>query len=169
MSYYLGRTLPIAFDKVVARTMEALKKEGFGVLTEIDVKETLKKKIGVDFPNYKILGACNPALAYEALKLENKVGTMLPCNVVVRDAGNGQTEVAAVDPVASMLAIDNPELKRAAEQVRAKLERVVAELWSAKQHHELQRISLTRYHRRSEDRVDAGRSHLGSRHANAAP
>ena len=128
MSYYLGRVLPIAFDEAVTRTMDALKKEGFGVLTEIDVKETLKKKIGVDFPSYRILGACNPALAFEALKLENKVGTMLPCNVVVRDAGNGQTEVAAVDPVASMQAIDNPELKRAAEQVRAKLERVVAAL-----------------------------------------
>ena len=128
MSYYLGKTLPIAFDEAVARTMEALKKEGFGVLTEIDVKETLKKKIGVDFPSYRILGACNPALAYEALKLENNVGTMLPCNVVVRDAGNGQTEVAAIDPVASMQAIDNPELKRAAEQVRAKLERVIAAL-----------------------------------------
>jgi uncharacterized protein (DUF302 family) len=128
MSYYLGKTLPIAFDEAVARTMEALKKEGFGVLTEIDVKETLKKKIGVDFPNYRILGACNPALAYEALKLENKAGTMLPCNVVVRDAGNGQTEVAAIDPVASMQAIDNPELKRLAAQVRAKLEKVVAAL-----------------------------------------
>lgn len=128
MSYYLGRLLPIAFDEAVARTMDALKKEGFGVLTEIDVRETLKKKIGIDFPSYRILGACNPALAYEALKLENKVGTMLPCNVVVRDAGNGQTEVAAIDPVASMLAIDNPELKKAAEQVRAKLERVVANL-----------------------------------------
>lgn len=128
MSYYLGKVLPIAFDEAVTRTMDALKKEGFGILTEIDVKETLKKKIGVDFPSYRILGACNPALAYEALKLESKVGTMLPCNVVVRDAGNGQTEVAAVDPVASMQAIDNPELKRAAEQVRAKLERVVAGL-----------------------------------------
>ena len=128
MSYYLGRTLPLGFDEAVARTTDALKKEGFGVLTEIDVRETLKKKIGVDFPSYKILGACNPALAYEALKLESKVGTMLPCNVVVRDAGNGQTEVAAIDPVASMQAIDNPELKRAAEQVRAKLERVVTAL-----------------------------------------
>ncbi len=128
MSYYLGKVLPIPFDEAVTRTMDALKKEGFGVLTEIDVRETLKKKIGVDFPSYRILGACNPALAYEALKLENKVGTMLPCNVVVRDAGNGQTEVAAIDPVASMQAIDNPELKRAAGQVRAKLERVVAAL-----------------------------------------
>lgn len=128
MAYYFGKTLPIAFDEAVARTIDALKTEGFGVLTEIDVRETLKKKIGVEFPNYRILGACNPALAYEALSLENKVGTMLPCNVVVRDAGNGQTEVAAIDPVASMQAIDNPALKRAAEQVRAKLERVVAAL-----------------------------------------
>ena len=128
MSYYLGKTLPLAFDEAIARTIDALKKEGFGVLTEIDVRETLKKKIGVEFPNYRILGACNPALAFEALSLENKVGTMLPCNVVVRDAGNGQTEVAAINPVASMQAIDNPALKRAAEQVRAKLERVVAAL-----------------------------------------
>jgi len=128
MSYYLGKVLPLAFDEAVTCTMEALKKEGFGVLTDIDVRETLKKKIGVEFPSYRILGACNPALAYEALKLESKVGTMLPCNVVVRDAGNGQTEVAAIDPVASMQAIDNPELKLAAIQVRAKLEKVVAAL-----------------------------------------
>lgn len=128
MSYYLGRMLSLSFDAAVARTMDALKKEGFGVISDIDIKETLKKKIGVDYPSYRILGACNPALAYEALKLENKVGTMLPCNVVVRDAGNGQTEVAAIDPVASMQAIDNRELKRAAEQVRAKLEKVVAHL-----------------------------------------
>lgn len=128
MSYYLGKMLPITFDEAVARTIDALKKEGFGIITEIDVKETLKKKIGIDFPSYRILGACNPALAYEALKLEDKVGTMLPCNVVVRDAGGGQTEVAAIDPVASMQAIDNPELKQAAQQVRAQLERVVAQL-----------------------------------------
>ncbi len=128
MSYYLGRMLSLSFDAAVARTMDALKEEGFGVISDIDIKETLKKKIGVDYPSYRILGACNPALAYEALKLENKVGTMLPCNVVVRDAGNGQTEVAAIDPVASMQAIDNRALKRAAEQVRAKLEKVVAQL-----------------------------------------
>ncbi len=128
MPYYLSKMLPISFDDAVTRTTDALKKEGFGIITEIDVKETLKKKLGVDFPSYRILGACNPALAYEALKLEDKVGTMLPCNVVVRDAGGGQTEVAAIDPVASMQAIDNPELKRAAQQVRARLERVVAQL-----------------------------------------
>ena len=86
------------------------------------------KKLGVDFPNYRILGACNPARAYEAIKLESKVGTMLPCNVVVRDAGNGQTEVAAVDPVAPKEAIDNPELKRIAAQVRTRLEKVVTAL-----------------------------------------
>lgn len=128
MSYYLGRMLPLSFDSAVARAIDALKMEGFGIISDIDIRETLKKKIGVDFPSYRILGACNPALAYEALKLENKVGTMLPCNVVIRDAGNGQTEVAAVDPVASMQAIDNPELKRAAEQVRVKLEKVVTQL-----------------------------------------
>jgi uncharacterized protein (DUF302 family) len=128
VSYYMAKTLPVSFDEAVARTIEALKHEGFGVLTQIDVKETLKAKLGAEFPNYKILGACNPALAFEALKLESKVGTMLPCNVVVRDAGNGQTEVAAIDPVASMMAIDNPALKLVARQVRAKLERVIAQL-----------------------------------------
>ena len=125
MSYYLGKILRMPFADAVARTTEALKKEGFGIITQIDVKETLKVKIGVDFPAYQILGACNPSLAYQALKLENKVGTMLPCNVVVRDAGGGNTEVAAIDPVASMQAIDNPELKRAAEHVRGKLQKVV--------------------------------------------
>ena len=126
MSYYMGKTLSVTFDEAVNRTVEALKREGFGILTEIDVSQTLKKKIGVEFPSYRILGACNPTLAYEALKLENKVGTMLPCNVVVRDAGNGQIEVAAIDPVASMQAIDNPALKQAAGQVREKLERAMA-------------------------------------------
>ena len=126
MPYYMGKTLSVSFDEAVNRTVEALKREGFGVLTEIDVSQTLKTKIGVEFPKYRILGACNPTLAYEALKLENKVGTMLPCNVVVRDAGNGQIEVAAIDPVASMQAIDNPALKQAAGQVREKLERAMA-------------------------------------------
>jgi len=128
MTYYLGRTLSVGFDEAVARTIAALKIEGFGVLTEIDVKETLKKKINADIPSYRILGACNPKLAYEALQLENHVGTMLPCNVIVRDAGHGQTEVAAIDPVASMMAIDNPALKIAAQEVRAKLERAIANL-----------------------------------------
>lgn len=128
MTYYIQRVLPIAFDEVVTRTKAALKAEGFGILTEINVQETLKTKIGVDFPKYIILGACNPALAHEALLLENKVGTMLPCNVVVRDAGDERTEVAAIDPVASMQAIDNPALKEAAQIVRSKLDRVVAQV-----------------------------------------
>lgn len=126
--YYVRKTLRMAFDEAVIRATAALKEEGFGILTEIDVRATLKTKLDVDFPNYRILGACNPELAYKALTLENKVGTMLPCNVVVRDAGDGQTEVAAINPVASMLAIDNIALKRTAEEVRAKLERVIAAL-----------------------------------------
>ncbi len=120
--------LSIAFDEAVTRTIEALKKEEFGIITEIDVKATLNKQIGIGFPSYRILGARNSALAYEALKLEDKVGTMLPCNVVVRDAGRGQPEVTAIDPVASMQAIDNPELNRAARQVRVRLQSVVAQL-----------------------------------------
>ena len=128
MSYYLSKTLSTDFDSAVARTIDALKAEGFGIITDIDIKKTLKVKIGVDFPSYRILGACNPALAYEALTLESKVGTMLPCNVVVRDAGNGATEVAAVDPVACMQAIDNPKLKEAAVQVRERLKTVIAQL-----------------------------------------
>jgi uncharacterized protein (DUF302 family) len=128
MSYYLSKMLSVPFDEAVIRATDALKLEGFGILTDIDVGATLKTKIGVDYPDYRILGACNPALAHEALMLENKVGTMLPCNVVVRVAGDGQIEVAAIDPVASMQAIDNPALKEAAGQVRAKLEKVIAGL-----------------------------------------
>jgi len=128
MTYYIARKLSSGFDEAVARTIAALKTEGFGVLTDIDVKATMKQKINADILSYRILGACNPALAYEALKLEAHVGTMLPCNVIVRDAGNGETEIAAIDPVASMQAIDNPALKVAAQEVRAKLERVIASL-----------------------------------------
>ena len=125
MSYYFSKTLPVAFDEAVQRSIEGLKQEGFGIITEIDVKETFKKKINVDFRNYRILGACNPTLAHDALKLEDKVGTMLPCNVVVQDLGGGRTEVAAIDPVASMQAIENPGLRRAAEQVQAKLKKFI--------------------------------------------
>jgi uncharacterized protein (DUF302 family) len=128
MSYYFSKTLPVGFDEAVRRSIEGLKQEGFGVITEIDLKETFKKKINVEFRNYRILGACNPMLAHEALKLEDKVGTMLPCNVVVQDLGGGKTEVAAIDPVASMQSIDNAELKRAAEQVGAKLKAFIAAL-----------------------------------------
>lgn len=128
MGYYFSKILPLAFEQAVKRTTEALKEGGFGIITEIDVKDTLKKKINVDFRNYRILGACNPALAYEALQIEDKVGTMLPCNVVVQEIDGGKTEVAAIDPVASMQAIDNQRLKQAAEQVRAELKKVIESL-----------------------------------------
>lgn len=128
MSYYFSKTLPIGFDEAVQRATDALKKEGFGIITEIDVTQTLKAKIGADFRNYRILGACNPKLAHEALQLEDKIGTMLPCNVVVQDAGNGQTEIAAIDPVASMQAVDNPRLAQAAAHVQALLRKAIDEL-----------------------------------------
>ena len=128
MTYYFAKTLTAGFDDAVRRTTEALKQEGFGIITEIDVKDTLKKKINVDFRSYRILGACNPTLAHEALQIEDKVGTMLPCNVVVQDLGEGRTEVAAIDPVASMQAIDNPRLRQAAERVQALLKKVIASL-----------------------------------------
>ena len=128
MSYYFAKTLGSGMDETLSRVVEALKQEGFGVLTQIDVKATMKDKLGVDFRYYRILGACNPTLAHEALQLEDKVGAMLPCNVVVQAVGPNRTEVAAIDPVASMQAIDNPRLKEAAEQVRAKLRRVIDSL-----------------------------------------
>ena len=128
MTYYYSKTNEGPFDQAVARTREALSKEGFGVISEIDVSKTLKNKIGVDFRPYLILGACNPALAHEALKLEDKVGTMLPCNVVVQDAGDGRIEVAAIDPAAYMQAIDNPALKNKAAEVGAKLQAALARL-----------------------------------------
>ena len=128
MSYYIATKISAGFDETIARVEEALKAEGFGVLTRIDVRETLKAKIGADFRPYTILGACNPALAHEALQLEDKVGTMLPCNVVVQSWGDNETEVAAIDPVASMQAIDNAGLKKAAGEVRDRLARVVGAL-----------------------------------------
>lgn len=128
MSYYFAKTLALGFDEAVQRTTEVLKQEGFGIITEIDLKETFKKKLGIEFRNYRILGACNPALAHEALQLEDKVGTMLPCNVIVQEVGGGKVEVAAIDPVASMTAIDNPRLKQAAATVQAKLKKVVGTL-----------------------------------------
>ena len=128
MSYSFAKTLTIGFEDAVRRTTEVLKQEGFGIITEIDVKDTFKNKINVDFRHYRILGACNPTLAHEALQIEDKVGTMLPCNVVVQDAGDGTIEVAAIDPVASMQAIDNPRLKQAAARVQAKLKKVIETL-----------------------------------------
>lgn len=128
MSYYFARSLQAGFDEAVVRTREALAREGFGVISEIDVAKTMKAKLGADFRPYLILGACNPRMAYEALKMEDKVGTMLPCNVVVQERAPGQTEVAAIDPVASMQAIDNPRLLALARTVSDKLKAVVASL-----------------------------------------
>jgi uncharacterized protein (DUF302 family) len=128
MDYYFSKTLKITFDEAVAKVTEELKKGGFGVLTEIDVKETLKKKLNVDFRKYRILGACNPPFAYRALQAEDKIGLMLPCNVIVQELPGGKVEVAAIDPVASMAAIDNPKLRDVGEQVRAKLKAVIDNL-----------------------------------------
>jgi uncharacterized protein (DUF302 family) len=128
MSYHFSKSLATSFDEAVARVISELKKEGFGVLTEIDVKETLKKKLNVDFKNYRILGACNPSFAHQALQAEDKIGTMLPCNVIVQEQAQGNVEVSAVDPLASMQAIQNPNLRDIAEQVRAKLKTVVDSL-----------------------------------------
>lgn len=128
MSYYFNRKVEGAFDEVEERTRASLKKEGFGVLTEIDVKETLKKKLDVDFRRYKILGACNPTFAYKALMTEDKIGTMLPCSVIIQETDGGDVEVAAIDPKASMQAIQNPDLGDVANKVREKLRRVVENL-----------------------------------------
>ena len=128
MAYYFSKILEADFDDAVRRTVESLKEEGFGVLTDIDVKDTLKKRIGADFRRYRILGACNPRLAHEALQAEDKIGTMLPCNVVVQETADGKVEVAAIDPVASMMAIDNPRLGKTAGSVREKLQHVVDRL-----------------------------------------
>jgi len=128
MSYYFSKTLPCDFDEAVQRTTEALKKAGFGIITEIDVRETLKKKLGADFRNYRILGACNPRMAHEALEMEDKIGTMLPCNVIVQDVGGDETEVAAIDPVKSMAAVSNPSLKLLAGRVGDMLKSVIETL-----------------------------------------
>jgi uncharacterized protein (DUF302 family) len=128
MNYYFSTTLTMDFDKAIEATTAALKEEGFGVLTEIDIAQTMKKKLDVDLPKYKILGACNPQYAYKALQAENKIGTMLPCNVIVQDAGGGKVEVSAVNPLASMQAVENPELGTLAQEVTEKLQRMISSL-----------------------------------------
>lgn len=126
MKYYINKTLKnISFEEGIARITESLKNEGFGILTEIDLKETLKKKLDVDFYNYKILGACNPPFAYEALQSEDKIGTMLPCNVIVQEKNPGEIEISAVDPMASMQAIENQDLGNLAKKVKTKLENCI--------------------------------------------
>ncbi len=128
VSYYFSKMIGLSFDAAVTRVTEKLKDEGFGIITEIDVTKTLKSKIGVEFRPYRILGACNPSLAHEALKLEDKVGTMLPCNVIIQELAPGRVEVAAIDPLASMAAIDNPALIEKAQIVRDRLEKVIQSL-----------------------------------------
>ncbi len=128
MSYYFNKTINGSFEEAVERITLLLKEQGFGILTEIDVKETLKKKLDVDFQKYKILGACNPPFAYKALQAEDKIGTMLPCNVIVQEIADGEIEVAAVDPVASMQAIQNPGLYDIAIAVQDKLRNIVNNL-----------------------------------------
>ncbi len=129
MSYYFNKILKnTSFHEAIEKVTIELKKEGFGILTEIDVKETLKKKIDVDFKKYKILGACNPHFAYTALTSEDKIGVFLPCNVIVQEHENGEVEVAAVDPIASMISVNNPELGSLAQEVQQKLIRVIESL-----------------------------------------
>ena len=128
MTYYFAKEIASNFEDAIIRVTEELKKEGFGVLTEIDVKATLKKKLDADFRNYRILGACNPPFAHQALLAEPQIGLMLPCNVVVQDGENGKTLVSAIDPMASMQAVENESLGEVAEQVRAKLQKVIENL-----------------------------------------
>ncbi len=125
MSYHFTKKIDASYDEALVRATEELKKEGFGILTEIDVKAALKKKLDVDFRKYKILGACNPSFAYKALQAEDKIGTMLPCNVIVQETDDGKVEVSAIDPIASMQAIENQSLGDIANQVREKLKKVI--------------------------------------------
>ncbi len=128
MKYYFEKTLHTDFESAVEKTYEALKTEGFGVLTVIDIHEKLKEKLNVDFRKYRILGACSPKHAYEALKREDKIGTMLPCNVIVQEKSEGEIEVAAVDPIASMQAVGNHELGEIAEEIRGRLKAAIEKL-----------------------------------------
>jgi len=128
MKYYISKKIKTDFDQAVQLVTESLKKEGFGVLTEINLQEKLKEKLSVDFRKYKILGACNPAYAYKAIQMEDKIGTMLPCSVIVQELENNEIEVAAVDPVASMMAIENSGLVGIAGEIKEKLERAIASL-----------------------------------------
>ena len=128
MAYYFSKEVPLSFQEAIDAVSKELKTEGFGILTEIDVKETLKKKLDINFRNYRILGACNPPFAYRALLAEPHIGTMLPCNVIVQELDNGTVEVAAIDPLSSMQTITNRELQPIAEEIRAKLKLVIDRL-----------------------------------------
>lgn len=128
MNYYFSKTLETSFDEAIQKTTDALKAEGFGVISEINIHEKLKEKLNVDFRRYRILGACNPPYAYKALQAEDKIGTMLPCNVIVQELGANRIEVAAVNPIASMMAIQNPALEGIAKEVTTKLKTVIDSL-----------------------------------------
>ncbi len=128
MAYYITKSLSMTFEAALQRVREGLQKEGFGVLTEIDVKETMKKKLNAEMPGYRILGACNPPFAWQALQAEDKIGLLLPCNVIVRETAEGTVEAAAIDPVTSMERVGNPALAGVAGQIREKLARVIAAL-----------------------------------------
>lgn len=128
MKYYISKKISTSFDQAVQLVTESLKKEGFGVLTEINIQEKFKEKLNADFRKYKILGACNPAFAYKALQMEDKIGTMLPCSVIVQELDNHEIEVAAVDPIASMMAVENAELAGIAGEIKQMLERAIASI-----------------------------------------
>jgi len=127
-SYGFSKSVNLSFEKALEKVTEDLQKEGFGILTEIDVKETLKKKLDVDFRKYRILGACNPPSAYKALQSEEQIGLMLPCNFIVYENSSGETVVAAIDPIASMMAVNNEDLGKLAVEIQAKLKRVIENL-----------------------------------------
>jgi uncharacterized protein (DUF302 family) len=129
MEYYFSTILAVSFEEAIVKTTEALKTQGFGIVSEIDMQAKLKEKLGIDYKKYKILGACNPAFAYQALQEEEMVGTMLPCNFVVIDKENGSIEIAAVHPVASMMAIKNPNLEKLALEVTGKIKKVFENLY----------------------------------------
>jgi uncharacterized protein (DUF302 family) len=128
MEYYFSKTISLSFDEAIIRVTEVLKSEGFGIISEIRMHEKLKEKLGIDYKKYTILGACNPGYAYKALQVEDKIGTMLPCNVVVQELSANQIEVAAVNPIASMMAIQNPELIGIAKEVTDKLQAIISRL-----------------------------------------
>jgi uncharacterized protein (DUF302 family) len=128
MEYYFSKTLNGSFDEAVQLVTDSLQKEGFGIISEINIHEKLQEKLGISFKKYRILGACNPSYAYKALMIEEKIGTMLPCNVIVIDQGEGRTEVSAVNPVASMMAIQNNDLESIALEITEKLKRVIETL-----------------------------------------
>ena len=125
MSYYFNKKVNLTFDQTIEKITDLLKQEGFGILTEIDVKATIKKKLNIDFRNYRILGSCNPPFAYKALQSEDKIGTMLPCNVIIQELEDNRVEVAAINPTASMQAVENMELEKIANEVADKLKRVI--------------------------------------------